>query len=63
VNEEQTGKLKRCFKVRPAHGGQWLIVTTLRDLDDMIEDPDTFEIVPVEMSEAELEALGEFSGW
>ncbi len=58
---------KQWWKVRPMGGGSWLFIEHLAHLRDVldgdIEAGLTFELVSIEMTEAEVEALGEFDGW
>lgn len=53
------------WKVRPKHGGPWLIVppSGLGDALDESDDGNEYEVVSVWMSKAEYEALGDFNGW
>ena len=54
---------KRRIMIRPCEGGEWLYIDSWSDLDDMIEEDGQFEIRFIEMTDAEVEALGEFAGW
>lgn len=57
---------KKWWKVRPSDGGSWLFLESVDDLRHMdmdIEPGTAFELVSIEMTEAEVEALGEFDGW
>ena len=55
------------WKVRPKCGGAWLVVDTLAELEEMLahEGPgfEDYDLRRVEMTEAEVAAIGEFDGW
>lgn len=57
----------RVWSVRPEEGGAPLFVRKLAELDDWLEHETSvgrrFRLELVEMTEAELNALGEFDGW
>jgi hypothetical protein len=55
---------KRMMKVRPKHGGPWLVVNP-EHLADSLDgaSEDDYEIGEVFMTEAEADALPEFEGW
>lgn len=57
-----------CGRVRPkTGGGQWMLVDKLAELDAWLaneaEPGNVYEIRLEEMTEAEIEKLGEFDGW
>lgn len=54
------------FKLRPKGGGEWLMVEDILDYREMLDEAkggDEFELVCVEMTRDEIDALGDFGGW
>lgn len=58
---------KRVWSVRPKVGGARLVVRALAELDDWLAPEasvgEAFDLRLEEMTEAEIEKLGEFDGW
>lgn len=58
---------KRVWSVRPKVGGVWLVVRALAELDNGLaleaSVGEAFDLRLEEMTEAEIEKLGEFDGW
>lgn len=51
------------IRVRPATGGPWCVCNDWEAVGQMIENDGVFEFEFVKMTEAEVEALGDFPGW
>ena len=54
---------KRRIAVRPVDGGQWCLCDDWDCVGQMIEEDGAYEFEFREMTDAEVEALGEFEGW
>jgi hypothetical protein len=55
------------FKVRPTEGGSWLFCQTEAEVlsnigGNPLDLPD-YEVVQIEMTQAEFDAMPEFDGW
>jgi len=54
---------RRRICVRPVSAATWCLCDDWDGVGQMIEDDGTYEFEFVNMSDAEVEALGEFPGW
>ena len=54
---------KRRVMVRPTGEHAWCICDNWEGVGQMIEEDGTYDIEFVQMTDAEVEALGEFPGW
>jgi hypothetical protein len=68
MSDHQTNPpLHRWWRAQPTCGGPWCYDDDLRSLAAMINDGaspgDAYEIECVELTDEQLEKLGEFNGW
>lgn len=54
---------KRRIQVRPESGAPWCLCDDWAGVGQMIEDDGVYEFKFVEMTDEEVDAMGEFPGW